>query len=150
MAAVIKASQKFEKLPTSSPIELADELLNGIWIAFSLLKTKEEYQQWFGIVKSITLPFKTTDPQTNDVMAMASVSIYLNAVVQNDPGEVPDLLKWMIELSLESGFPLLAVYALKYLIAFLIRENNDFVAAEALKQQYHSFIGSEKLFHFLI
>lgn len=150
LAAAIEASQKLEQFPTGSPIELTDELLNGIWVAFSLLKSKDEYQQWFGIVKSITLPFKTTDPQTNDVMVMASVSIYRNAVVQNDPREVPDLLKWMIELSVESGFPLVAVYALKYLIAFSIKENNDFVLAEALKQQYHSLIESEKLFRFLL
>jgi hypothetical protein len=150
LAAVLNASQELEKLPFGSPIAVTGELQNGIWVAFSLLNTKEEYEQWFSTVMAIALPPEIKDLERNEVMAMAGVSIYRNAVGQNPKVEVADLLKWMIEISIETGFPLVAVYALKYLIGFLIKEQNDFAAAEALKQQYLALIESEKLFYFLI
>ena len=131
---------------------LSDELFNGIWIIFSNLHTKEEFEEWFVLYKKLEIPASISDPYKNQLYIMAGVSIYRNAVAKNKAEEIDieRLLEMMIQFSKECGLHLISAYALKYLYKYEAEEKQGVATAEEFAVKYKPVLGKDQLYKFLM
>ena len=128
------------------------ELLNGIWIIFSHIHKKQDYEQWFNLFKALDVPVEIIEPGSNQLYIMAAVSIYRNAVLKNkDTDEnIKELFYKLISLSEESGVSLLSTYSLKFLAKYYIEKEHDFASAVSLIANYEKILVKNPIYKFLL
>lgn len=151
---LIRAAQNFEQ---DAIKELGDNLFkgqsfSGIWQIFSQLHTIEEYDQWFSLVQSINTPPDVYDPYSNEMYAMAGVSIYRNAVLKgkNAGTDVVGLLRFLIQKATDQGFLLLAAYAVREIVKYAATEHHDWAAVTKTIEEYSYATEADPLYKFLI
>ena len=129
-----------------------DELLNGIWIAFSQIHKNEEYELWFEKFTLLKVPPSIFDPYKNEMYVMAGVSIYRNAVLKNkaSDGNTSSILHRIIQLSLDNSLFLLATYGLKFLIKYLAESHKDLGVAKAEAEKFKYIWDTDPVYKFLV
>lgn len=127
------------------------EMLNGIWVAFANLSSKDGFDEWFRLIDSIQ-PFDQipADIQTNTIYAMAAVSIYRNVVVKNKPDEVVPLLRYLIIQSENRNLLLLSTYAICYLIRHTAEDLNDLSGTTEIVSEFERVWKTDPLYKFLV
>lgn len=148
-----KAQSEFKEIE-ESPFEtdiFNEEIMNGIWVVFSQIHSRKDYEEWFRLFKTIDISASLTDSNTNDIYVMAAVAIYRNAVLKskNSGEDIDSLLRWLIDTSFDCGLVLLSVYSLKYLFKYLEEDLKDWSAALKLIETYESIWKADSLYKFI-
>ena len=149
-----KAQDAMIKLNEDNPgVNLLDgKIMNGIWLIFSQLHTRKDYQEWFRLFGTIQKEVSITDIESNEFYVMAGASIYRNAILKNiDAGEnIPSLLRELIQLAQDSGLGLLAAYALRYLIKYTSEVEHNLEAAQKLTTEFEIVYKNIPVYEFLV
>ena len=127
------------------------EIFNAIWIIFSQLHKRKDYEEWFTLFKTLELSSIITDAFNNELYVMAAVSIYRNAVLKNQEEgiDIIAILEWLIDISASCNLYLFSTFALKYLAKYIIEKFNDFDKAVSLIKKYEIVLNHIPLFKFL-
>lgn len=131
---------------------MKEEILNGIWFIFSQIHTKQEYDEWFRIYQTLTVAAPIVDPEKNSFFVMAGVSIYRNVVLKSEStgADVQELLRSITKTAIDSKLYLLAAYAVKYLIKYLVEVKKDFSAALEIEENSKDLKAEGPIYNFLI
>lgn len=153
-AHLVESKERFKEIK-DSPVHIDffdDEFLNSIWFVFTNIHTKEDYTEWLRLFRLVEAPADVTDPNNNELYAMAGVSIYRNAVLINKESgtDIPALLHYLVKTFNETGLTLLAAYAMSSLAKYLIEQNKDWEAAIELTKTYGDVLNADPLYKFLV
>lgn len=144
------ASEKLEKEFNLDQPLTSDEIYFAIWLAFTGLKSIEEYKLWFDKIDPKNFPPQIFDDQSIEEYQIAAASIYRNAVLhENEFEKQSEVLKEILVISLEKELWLFAAYAAKYLIK-IYAENGKLEEAVSIVEAHESLLNKSDTYKLLV
>lgn len=144
------ASEKLEKEFNLDQPLTSDEIYCAIWLAFTGLKSIEEYKQWFDKIHPKDFPPQIFDDQSIEEYQIAAASIYRNAVLhENDFEKQSEVLKEILAISLANELWLFAAYAIKYLVK-IYAENGKLEEVVSIVEAHESLLNKSDTYKLLV
>lgn len=122
------------------------------WTSFYSLRTKEAYEAWFGLLKTAeAIPEKEHLDSLEPYVLAAHSLVHLTVLPEgSDATQAIDTLQTIFRSATEAGLPLMAVYAVRYLVAVRGTYTKRLDEAKKLLDENNGVISSKPIYAFLV
>jgi len=139
-----------EAMPESGQEEIRFD--DFFWTSFYSLRKREDFEEWFALLETLDeIPNQGQLDSVESYMLAAHSLVHLTVLPDEaNPQEAIDTLQAIYLLAVEVDLPLMAVYALKYLIAVHGIYTKHLDDAQNLLHQNEALISSKPIYVFLV
>lgn len=149
----IEAQDRMAALDVDLPGIPVKEMIQDdfIWLSFYKIQERAEFQSWFDTFGKIKDRFKGNDIRNSHGYIVAGHSLVrLCFPSKENLDDHIQTLRIIADLAIKNELPLLAVYALRYIIRLNALHQIDIGISHEIVSIYEEYINAEQIFKYLI